>query len=236
MRATWVLLSTMLLIPMACGDDDDDDNDGATVGVAGNNQTGGTGGGTGGATSGTAGMGVEAGAETTASAGAEGETAGAGGMGGDTRTALTDGEILQVLDAANSGEIEQGELARELAVIPDVLEFAAKMVTRHTANRQEAESVANSATITLRQYPLAEELDTQSEAIVATLEATPEEQFDLLYMQLQVDVHSEVLELLDENLIPEAHAQEVQDFLTRTRSEVADHLERAQALVDALEE
>lgn len=250
MQSRWFLLGALLLVPIACGDDDDDDQR-ATAGRGGSAGAG-TAGTAGQATGGTgeAGGASEAGtgpggAPTNGTAGAGGAAAGAAGLGGAAgaagaggaagETDLTDGEIMKVMDTANLAEIVQGELADDRSDTDAVEEYAEMMITEHTAAREEGEMLAADEGITLEDNPVAQSLQEQSDAIIEMLTDASADEFDLTYMRSQVDVHRSLLELLDDRLIPQADTATVEDYLTTVRATVAAHLEAAEDLVESLE-
>jgi predicted outer membrane protein len=57
---------------------------------------------------------------------------------------------------------------------------------------------------------------------------------DRLYIDTQVMVHTEVLQTLDEVLIPSAQDASLKSELTATRAEVKAHLDQAKAVADSL--
>jgi putative membrane protein len=221
-RLSWILvLGVALAAATGCGDDDDSDDDG----------TGGSDGGSAGASAagGSSGKG--------GSAGTGGSTGGTGGTaeGGSAAVELDDGEILQVVLTANTGEIEQGELASETAQDAAVVTFAETMVTDHTAALDDGEALATDANIEPTESALSASLEAESDAIIATLESTPEEGFDLAYMQAQVMVHQKVLDLLNDELIPQAEDPDLSTYLEDVKAHVEEHLESAQGIVSDLE-
>ena len=204
---------SLTLALAGCGDDSDDDDDGGTG-------TGGTGtGGTG-----------------TGGTGTGGAAAGTGGMAGETGTTamLEDAEILQIAITANEGEIAMGELAVTSAQDQDVVNFADAMVDEHTMVLAQAEALADDEGITPEQSSVSAMLEAQADAELMALGDASEEEFDLLYMQAQVEMHEIVLNMLDSTLIPQADNEALGEYLTTMRAAVAEHLADAEALVDQL--
>jgi putative membrane protein len=170
-----------------------------------------------------------------AAAGEGGASGGGNGGAGGATADLSDGEILKVLDTANLGEIEQGEIATDRAQAEEVRDYAETMIVDHSAAREKGDMLAKSNDITLEANPIAQRLQAKSDAIVARLTSADSGEFDAIYMQSQVEVHEAVLELLDTTLIPDADTPEVEAFVTQIRAAVAEHLEMAEDVLDSLE-
>ncbi len=224
-RLHWiVVLGVAIAAATGCGDDDDSDGDGS----------GGTSGGSAGASAGKGGSSGSGGKGGSAgSAGTSGSGGAAEGGGGGVE--LDDGEILQIVLTANSGEIEQGEVAAEMAVDEAVVTFAGTMVTEHTAALNDGEALATDADIAPTESSISAELEAESDALVTTLESTPEEDFDLAYMEAQVMVHQKVLDLLNDELIPQAEDPDLSAYLEDVKTHVEEHLETAEGIVADLE-
>jgi predicted outer membrane protein len=77
-------------------------------------------------------------------------------------------------------------------------------------------------------------LAAMTDQTIATLDATSEFQIDVVYMDSQIQMHAEVLRIIDQELLPNATAFELRDELVRTRAAVAAHLDEAQAVRDDL--
>jgi putative membrane protein len=160
--------------------------------------------------------------------------AGAGGAGGAAAVAaLSDAQILLVLDTLNQGEVEEAYAALPRLSAAEVKAFAQLMVTHHSAARQ---SIADTATA-LNEAPTPSdtqaELKDEAEAQVSRLRTTPTASLDATYVDLQVRAHAEALTLLDA-LATAADAAELATLLATLKTTVQQHYERAQQLQAAL--
>lgn len=147
---------------------------------------------------------------------------------------LRDTQILKIVDLANSGEVEQGQLAKTKASDPQVKKFAAMMVKDHTQARQKGMQLAKSAGLTEEDSTPAHELQAKAEQTLATLKAVEPTAFDNAYMSAQVAQHQEVLDLLTNKLIPSVTNPKLKVELEATRTVVQRHLGQAQQIHQSL--
>ena len=220
----------------ACSTDDDDTNnnggraganhggvasgDGGTDGVDGSPDDAGA--------PGSGGMpSANAGAGPQGSSGGGGDAAGAGG--GSALAALSDAQILLVLDTLNQGEVEEAYAALPRLTSVDVKAFAQQMVTDHSEARQSVSTAADA----LEEAPAPSEtqakLKGESEAHVALLRATSASNLDATYIELQVAAHAQALALLDD-LGAAADAAQLTALIAALKAPVKEHYEKAQEL------
>lgn len=203
-------------------------------------------GGRGGATATTGGQGgrrSNQGGSGAAGAGGRGGTeAGSGGTAGaaddDAGVAiieLDDGQIAEIANVVNTGEVALGTLALNRATLPAAREYAQSMITLHTAAQDRQAALLSTLGVTPTPSSLSERLTEDATAIRATLESADDASFDLLYIRSQVDLHARVLATIDEQLVPNVTAEELRAELVLTRAEVATHLEEAQTILATLE-
>lgn len=183
------------------------------------------------ATQGGTGGTVQAGAGT----GAGGTTAGNAGTpaagAGASSTLLTDAQIAAVTTAANTGEIALGNLAVQRARLADVRAFAQEMVTMHGAAQSRSLALTQTLGITPVASNLSTGLEQDAQRTSASLEAASAADFDLQYVQSQVQIHMQVLTIFDEVLLPSVTSPAVRNDLNLARADVQTHLAEAQALL-----
>lgn len=254
-------LTTGLIVTMfvACGSDDNDNDDddyagptttatrttgsGTTSNVGSTStttrgSTGSVGSGGTGANSDTTGMTSTTQSTTQGSGGAAGaETSGgAGGEAGMAGAApLSDDEVLHVIRTANLGEVEQAEIALMRADDPDVLEFAETMLEEHTLGVEAAELLAQAEELTFRPNPVSTALRGEAMVTMGLLQVASDDEFDRVYMDVQVAAHAQLLTLLEDTLIPQADHPGLQTYLSVTKVLVGEHLESAESIAEALE-
>jgi putative membrane protein len=155
--------------------------------------------------------------------------------GSDTSSpALKDGEIVAVVQTADHGEIDQAREALRKGKNGRVKQFAQHMITDHTAAETKLASLDSKAGITPTENAVTAQLKTGGEQIMGTLKSSTGSDFDKAYIDAQVNEHTQVLDLLDNKLIPHAQNADLTKTLQDVRTKVAGHLKMAQEIQSAL--
>ena len=147
---------------------------------------------------------------------------------------LTDAQITKILEAVDSGEIEQAKLAQKKAKHPRVKKFAQHMIQQHTKAKQKGTTLAKKAKITPEDSSVAAQLTGKATAQLDALKAAEGPEFDVLYIQGQAAQHQEVLDLVNAQLIPAATNDELKSHLAETRTMVEAHAADANDIQQAL--
>jgi putative membrane protein len=171
-----------------------------------------------------------------------GGAAGIGGSGGtpvdggivDGSAAASDGQIASVMLEANTGEVSAAAIALAKASSSAVISFATMMVTDHTAANARLALVLQQQNITAADSALRQMLAMQAAQTVSTLLATSPSAFDQAYVASQITMHTMVLQLLDNQLIPNAQNAALKAELQMERTAVMNHLTAAQQLQTSL--
>jgi putative membrane protein len=143
---------------------------------------------------------------------------------------LGDPEILQIVTTLDSCEIEQAEVARKKAIDPRVAAYAEQVLEEHTRARQLDQQLAASSRWKPIQSPLAEDLQGTSRRTLQALESADSAAFDALYIRGQIQQHREVVDLLENHLIPRADDPNLKLHLQNARTMVDSHLSQAKEI------
>jgi len=141
-----------------------------------------------------------------------------------TAPKYTDAQILALLDEADVADSTAGALAAQYANASDVRDFAKMMMSDHHTLRLEGQKVAQILNIT----PAAPQNDPVKDAAMremgAIMAAGNGRVFDKTYMDQEVAVHEQVIDLVNK-----AHPQhpEVQHLVTTAMSYLRNHLTKA---------
>ena len=128
---------------------------------------------------------------------AGGDTAGREARADSTQAAgaLTDANIVALLDEANNADSSAGALARTKATSPDVKAFAKLMMSEHHSLRVAGLQLAKKLNLT-PQAPANDPLKPAAENEMAALGSAPKgAQFDRTYIDQEVAVHKAVIDL-----------------------------------------
>ncbi|MBS2012087.1 MAG: DUF4142 domain-containing protein [Deltaproteobacteria bacterium] len=149
--------------------------------------------------------------------------------------ALSDAEITGVTSAANTGEIEMAELAKKNATNADVKSFAAMMITHHREAETKGKTVATKAKISPSESEASSHLKNDVSSAIDALKNQKGKDFDRAYIESQVKAHKDVLDIIDNKLLPAAQNADLKNHLGDVRKSVAMHLAKAEEIQQKLD-
>ncbi len=144
-------------------------------------------------------------------------------------TALTDANIVALLDEANQADSAAGMVAATKATDPDVRAFAKLMMSEHHALRVQGQQLAKKLNVT----PAAPANDPVQAAaakeMAALRSAAKGAEFDRTYIDHEIAVHKAVIDLAEQ-----AHAatrqEQLKALIVQAKPVLQKHLDRAQGL------
>jgi putative membrane protein len=142
----------------------------------------------------------------------------------------TDPQIAAIVVAANTVDIEAGELAKEKGSNAEVKAFAQQMITDHTAVNQQATDLVTKLGVTPEDNPTSQQLTTGGATTKERLSRLSGAEFDKAYIDNEVSYHQTVLDAIDQTLIPSADNGELKSLLQQVRPAIAAHLQHAQQI------
>jgi putative membrane protein len=146
----------------------------------------------------------------------------------------TDGQILGILAAIDTGEIKQAQVALTQANDPRVKEFAQHMIEQHSQAKQKGAELAQQQSLTPASSETSNELETKGGQLLTTLNETKDATFDSTYMKAQIQQHQEGLDLIRNKLMPAAKNDALSAQLKTTANMVQSHLTEAQQIMPTL--
>lgn len=166
-------------------------------------------------------------------------TTGTTGMGGDTSTVsskdkMTDADIAAVVEAANTGQMELAQLAAKNAQNSQVKSFATMMVTQQKDVASKAKTIEQTTRIAPTDNDVSLQLKSDTQTTLSDLKGQKGKDFDRSYMDSQVKMQREVLDTIDNKLMPAAQNGELKSHLSDVRKKVSDNLTKAQKIDDKL--
>jgi putative membrane protein len=147
---------------------------------------------------------------------------------------LSQAQIAMISDLANTVEIEQAQLAESKASSAEVKQFARMMLKAHTAAKKEQAALYQNLGLASTQSPVAIEFRDYTYQVLGRLRGSDGTYFDQAYINAQVEEHQQVLEIIDQRLLPAATAPALVAELKKMRGTVAAHLADAKELQEKL--
>ena len=147
---------------------------------------------------------------------------------------LNDAQIAAITDAANKGEIEQAKLALHKAKDPQVKQFAQMMIDHHGAEQKKEQQLCSTLNVQPETTQTSTQLQTDSQNAISSLSSQTGADFDKAYIDLQVKEHKEVLDSIDNKLIPNAKNAQLKSALEAFRPKIQEHLQKAQEIQQKL--
>jgi putative membrane protein len=151
-----------------------------------------------------------------------------------TAPQLTDSQIAAITDAANKGEIDQAKLALHKAKDPQVKAFAQMMIDHHGTEQKKEQQLCSTLNLQPETTQTSTQLQTDSQNAISSLTSQTGADFDKAYIDLQVKEHRDVLDSIDNKLIPNAKNAQLKQALEAFRPKVQEHLQKAQEIQQKL--
>ena len=147
--------------------------------------------------------------------------------------AMTEANVFAALAASNAAEIEHSKVAVDKATNADVKAFAQMMIDEHTAMSKQGDELAVRLNVTPAPNDVANDLREESTKDVTDLNAKTGSDFDNEYIDEQIDMHQETLDLLD-RLDDNATNADLKAMIEQAKPKVQQHLDRAKAIKEKL--
>jgi putative membrane protein len=142
---------------------------------------------------------------------------------------LDDPTIVAIFDAANTFDIETGELALKRSHTAAVRDLATQFIHDHTAVRQQGRDLAKK--LGVKPTPPAEfALADAHKKAMAELRAKSGADFDKAYADHEVAFHQAVIDAIDKTLLPATQNAELKAFVQKVGPAFLGHLEAAKQL------
>jgi putative membrane protein len=136
-------------------------------------------------------------------------------MSSSERTAaLNDPTIVAIFDAANTADIETGQLAVERGSTKEVRDFGAMLVHDHRIVRQQGRDLAEELGVT--PTPPADDASAMAHAdAMAQLRSMQGTAFDKAFLDHEVRFHEDVIDAIQSTLLPAIENSEVKEFVEK---------------------
>jgi putative membrane protein len=141
--------------------------------------------------------------------------------------APNDAQIAGIVVAANTVDINAGEVAKSAAQSKEVKVFAQLMITDHTGVNKQATALVKKLNVTPEESDTSKALKEGGAANVTKLKGLKGPAFDKAYVDNEVTYHQTVLDAIDKTLLPNAKNAELKGLLEKVRPAIDAHLQHA---------
>jgi predicted outer membrane protein len=151
-----------------------------------------------------------------------------------SKDASGDGEILGFVGAIDDNEIVAALEAGKKKLSPEVAAYAKKLHQEHGKNLEATLQLGQKISVTPMETPAVDKVRTKAAGELAALAPLDGVNFGNAYVKAMIMGHTEVLDMIDNQLMKRASNDAVKKHLTETRSHVANHLAEGKKLQASL--
>ena len=127
---------------------------------------------------------------------------------------LNDPTIVAIFDAANTADVETGQLAVERGTTKEVRDFGAMLVHDHRIVRQQGRDIAEQLGVI--PTPPADDASARAHAdAMARLRSVQGTEFDKAFLDHEVRFHEDVINAIQSTLLPAIQNGEVKAFVVK---------------------
>jgi putative membrane protein len=158
----------------------------------------------------------------------------AGAQSSSAAPALDDPTIVAIFDAANTADIETGELAAKLGHTKEVREFGAMLARDHQTVRQAGRDLAGKLGVT--PTPPTDDASAKKHVeVLASLGAKRGAEFDRAFLEYEVAFHKSVLDAVRSTLLPAIDNAELKALVVKVAPAFEAHMIAARNLEKQLQ-
>jgi putative membrane protein len=144
---------------------------------------------------------------------------------------LNDPTIVAIFDAANTWDIETGDIAAKKGSTQEIRDFGAMLARDHKTVRQQGRDLAKKLMVTPT-APKDFAMAADHAAALKKLNAATGKDFDRAFLEHEVAYHKAVIDAVTSTLLPSLQNQEVKDLVNKVAPAFQAHMMAAQALLD----
>jgi len=142
---------------------------------------------------------------------------------------LDDPTIVAIFDAANTADIETGNLAAERGASKEVRQFGAMLARDHTQVRQQGRDLA--AKLHVTPTPPADDQSAKAQAAtMAKLRSLKGAEFDRAFLEHEYTFHRDVIDAIQKTLLPAIQNAELKALVVKVAPAFQAHMQMAQEL------
>ena len=143
---------------------------------------------------------------------------------------LDDATIVAIFDAANTSDIETGELAAKMGSTKTIRDFGAMLARDHKNVRQQGRDLAKELGVTPTP-PKDDDSGRQHTMIMKKLRGLSGAEFDKTFLENEVGYHEAVIAAVQKTLLPAIQNAELKDLVVKVAPAFAAHRDAAKNLL-----
>jgi putative membrane protein len=147
------------------------------------------------------------------------------------RIALDDATIVAIFDAANTSDIETGELGAKKGSTQAIRDFGAMLARDHKTVRQQGRDLAKKLGVTPTP-PKDDNSAKEHAAVMKRLNGLSGAEFDKAFLQNEVGYHDAVITAVQKTLLPAIQNAELKDLVTKVAPAFVAHRDAAKNMLD----
>lgn len=152
----------------------------------------------------------------------------------DANGGWTDANVVDVITVANQGEVDYSQIGVDKATNASVKQFAQMMVKDHGTMLDGVKSLAAKLNVVPASNDKANDLKEENTKDINDLNAKTGKDFDKEFMEEQVDMHQETLDLLND-LDGKTTNADLKAAIAEAKPKVQAHLDQAKAIKDKVD-
>lgn len=153
---------------------------------------------------------------------------------GDVASSWTDANVVDVITVANQGEVDYSQVGVQKATNASLKAFARKMVKEHGTIIDDVKALASRLNVTPAPNDKANELKGEVQKDINDLNAKTGKDFDKEFIDEQIDMHQEMLDLLND-LDGRTTNADLKTAIAAAKPKVQAHLDEAKVIKDAID-
>lgn len=142
----------------------------------------------------------------------------------------TDPQIAAIVVAANQVDIDAAKVAKSHTKNASVKEFAEDMIRDHESVNKEAKALVSKLKVKPEENATSKSLIDGGKKNVAAIKKLKGAEFDKAYTDNEVAYHQQVVDAINNTLIPNAQNAELKALLGKTAPAIQAHLDHAKKM------
>ena len=149
--------------------------------------------------------------------------------------ALSDAQIVGIVFAADTIDIDYAKLAMSKTKDKQVKDFAQQMITDHSSVSKTVTGLAGKLNLSPEDGETSNSLKSQAQQMMQKLQALSGKEFDRAYIDNEVAYHQAVIDATKTMLVPSAQNAELKSALEGAEPLFDGHLQHAERVQSAIE-